>query len=200
MLRRTMMAAPSGPPPAGYTTLSSTDKSGNVALSGGNLVATGTVNGSGIARSIATITGKKYFEGVFTDSVGNGAVIAVGVATSAHGLATSLGYANPQGWAFWGSNVGARHNGATVIAQVGGDGATLGFAVDKDAGKLWIRDSNGVWMQGDPVAGTSPLWSNLTGNLYAAACPWANGTIVSMQFDPAGFKFPAPAGFSPMTS
>lgn len=181
-----------------YTVLSETDKSGNVLLSGGGLVAKGLVNGSGLARSIATISGKTYFEGVFTDQVGTGAVIAVGVATTAHTVGASLGYANPEGWAAWGSSVGLRSNGATVLAFSAVDGDVFGVAVDKPAGMIWFR-KNGVFLQGDPVAGTGASWSNLGGKvLHAAACPWGLGNIVTMRFDPAQFRDAAPAGFSPM--
>ncbi|MGQ4661358.1 hypothetical protein [Lysobacter sp. F6437] len=201
MLRRMMMAGSSGLPPSGYTELNPADKNGAVALSGGNLVASAIGNNAGIARSVAPIVGKRYFEGALTSQgIGVGALAACGIATSLHVLSASLGYANAQGWAFWGNDVGARHNGVTAITQSAGENAVLGFAVDQAAGTLWIRDTNGDWMQGEPESGTSPIWSNLSGDLYAAACPWNTGSIITMRFDPATFKFAAPAGFSPITS
>lgn len=182
-----------------YTTLSASDKSAGITLSGGNLVASASGTSNGIVRSVKNIIGKRYFEALFGGSVLTGAIQAAGVATSAHALTASLGYANPEGWAFWGENVGARHNGTTAIPSLGPGGTVLGFAVDQAAGKMWIR-KNGVWLQGAPESGTSPIWSNLAGTLYAAACPWANGIVTTMRFDPLTFRDPAPDGFDPIYS
>ncbi|WP_162782116.1 hypothetical protein [Arenimonas caeni] len=187
---------------ATYATLNPSDKSASITLSGGNLIATGGVNSSGVARSVQAISGKRYFEAVMITINTGVAVVAAGVATSAHSLTASLGYANPNGWAFWGRNTGARHNGATAIARTSASGDVFGFAVDEPNGKLWIRQ-NGSWIQGDPETDTNPIWSNLSGTLYAAACPWGSGTTsvtVEMRFDPATFSIAAPAGFDPMTA
>lgn len=182
-----------------FTKLNPLDKNASISLSGADLVATSGANGDGIVRSIQAITGKRYFEAAFTDVTNGTATIAAGIATSAHALTASLGYSNAFGWAFWGTNTGARHNGVTAVALVGGNGAVLGFAVDQPAGKMWIRGSDG-WIQGDPVTGASPIWSNLSGTLHAAACPWVSGSVVTMRFDPASFRDAAPSGFSPITA
>lgn len=186
----------------GYTTLNPDDKSTSVTLSGGNLIASANglnSNANGIARSVKAISGKRYFEARFSGSIFTGAIQAAGVATSAHSLTTSLGYANPNGWAFWGENVGARHNGVTAISGSGVGGDVFGFAVDQVAGKMWIR-KNGVWLKGNPATGVDPIWSNLSGTLYAAACPWGNNIVTTMRFDPATFRDPAPDGFDPIHS
>lgn len=184
--------------PSAYTALNPAATGAGLALSGGNLVATQSTSG-GISRSVAAITGKRYFESVFTQSTAaSGATIAAGVVNGSHGLTESLGFANANGWGFWGrTGYGARHNGVTAIMAEGLSGVVLGFAVDADAGKMWIR-RNGVWMQGDPATGTSPIWSNLSGTLYAAAGPWASASVVTMRFDPAQFSATAPSGFSPI--
>lgn len=202
MLRRMMMAGGGGgPEPVTYATLNPLDKAATVALSGGNLMATGagTANANGIVRSDLPLVGKRYFEAVFTNAVGSGATFAAGVATSAHALTASLGYANPDAWAFWGPQVGPRHNGLTATSSTSGAGTVIGFAVDQAGGKIWMR-KDGIWLQGDPSIGTSPLWSNLSGSLYAAACPWANGAVVTMRFNPESFRDAAPAGYFPITA
>jgi hypothetical protein len=186
-----------GSAPSLYTTLNPADKSANVTLSGGNLTAVGDVSGSGFARSVQAIAGKKYFEAVFNNSTGFGAVIAAGIATSTATLTGSLGYSTSDGWAFWGSNVGARHGGSTAVAGTSAAGDVFGFAVDEPNGEMWIR-KNGTWIQGDPETGTSPIWTDLSGTLYAAACPWDIGASITMRFDPASFRDAAPAGFDPI--
>lgn len=187
--------------PSMYTTLNPLDKSGQVSLSGGNLVATGGSSSSGIVRSIHPIVGKRYFEAVFTNQPGTGAVIGAGVANGSHVLTASLGFAsgNANGWGFWGrSGYGARHNGVTAVAGNSDTNDVFGFAVDEPGHKLWIS-KNGAWIQGDPETDSSPIWTNLSGTLYAAACPWATTVAVTMRFDPATFRDAAPAGFSPIT-
>lgn len=202
MLRRVMIATGGGFPPAAYATLNPSDKSSGVVLSAGNLVAVSAgTDTAGIARSTVPLSGKRYFEAEIYSSGPGTAVVAVGVATSAHSLTTSLGYSNPNGWAFWGNSTGARHNGVTAISQEVSGSQIIGVAVDVDTGKMWLR-RNGMWMQGDPASGANPIWSNLSGTLYAAACPWAasSGARVSMKFDPAHFSHAAPAGFSPLSA
>lgn len=185
-----------------YTTLNPADKSPNLTLSGGNLVATGDTFSSGFARSVHAITGKKYFEAVFTSQVAGTATIGAGVAQSTANNAASLGYSTADGWAFWGQNTGARHNGSTAISGTSSVADVFGFAVDVSTGSLWISQ-NGSWLGGgDPAAGTGAIWTNLTGTLYAAACPWTGpvSTVITMRFDPATFSYSAPSGFGPITA
>ena len=194
-----MLGAGSAAGGGGYTTLNPSDKNALITLSGGNLVASTSTTGSGIARSIASITGKKYFEAVFTTSSAGGSNIAAGVANGSHTLTDALGYSNANGWAFWGlTGPGARHNGVTAVTASAVQGDVFGFSVDQPNGRLWIR-KNGVELQGNPATGTSPIWSNLSGTLYAAACPWQAGNVVTMRFDPASFRDAAPTGFDPIT-
>lgn len=182
-----------------YTTLNPLDKSAGVTLSGGDLVASAPDTSAGLARSVHAINGKRYFEAVYTTVPGGTASIAAGVATSAAALAGSLGYSTADGWAFWGKVTGARHGGSTAISGSASSGDVFGFAVDKSRGRLWIR-KNGTWIKGNPATNTSPIWTNLSGTLYAAACPWDTGATIAMRFNPATFSNPAPSGFSPITA
>lgn len=201
MLRRVMMAGAGSLPPATYATLNSADKGAGVVLSGGDLTAKSAgSDAAGIVRSTVQLTGKRYFEATIYAGGGGAAIVAVGVASAAHSLSESLGYGNPNGWAFWGNSTGARHNGTTALPDSVSGVQVIGAAVDADNGRMWLR-RNGTWMQGDPATGTMPIWSNLSGSLYAAACPWAGsvGAEVTMRFNPAQFSNAAPAGFLPVT-
>lgn len=180
-----------------YTAMNPADKAPNINLASGDLVVTSTVVGPGIVRSVANITGKKYFEAVFVAAEGGTATIAAGVAMSTHTITAPLGYSVPEGWGFWGTGTGARHNGTTAISTGSSPGDVYGFAVDQPGGKLWIR-KNGTWLQGDPATDTLPIWTDLSGTLYAAACPWTPDAIIHMRFDPGTFANAAPSGFSPI--
>jgi len=182
-----------------YATLNPSDKSSNVTLSGSDLIASSTVTSAGLARSVQTITGKKYFEAVFTNvDTPATAVISAGVCNTS--LAnTASGYNDANSWSYWGTNAGARNSGSLVISNSSAEGDVLGFAVDVTANKMWIR-KNGTWLQGDPAAGTSPIWTNLTGTLHAYASPWDSNAVVTMRFDPSSFSNAAPSGFDPMTA
>lgn len=183
-----------------YTAMNPSDKGANVTLSGGNLIVGASVSSAGIVRSVQTLSGKRYFEAVFTAGGVGTATIAAGVANSSHVLTASLGYSNANGWALWGTGTGARHNGVTAVAASVGIGSVIGIAVDITLGRMWIS-VDGTWMaSGDPATNTNPIWTNLAGTLYAAACPWTSAAIITMRFDPATFATPAPSGFSPITA
>lgn len=194
MMRRFGQAAGGG---GIYTSLNPADKAAGVSLSGGNLVAS---NGSGstigIVRSLHAITGKRYFEAVFTAVISTGGVISAGIAKSTADLNADLGSAADT-WAAWATTTGLYHSGTQTLAYTSGAGDVFGFAVDQLGGKLWVR-KNGTWLTGDPVAGTSPAWSDLSGTLHAAANPWGSGNVVTMRFDPASFSHAAPTGFDPI--
>lgn len=176
-----------------YATLNPADRSGAIALTNGNLTATAASTNAGIARSTVKIAGKRYFEVVFSNVAGTVATVAAGVANQAHVLSASLGFANPNGWAFWGPSTGARHNGATAIAGTASTGDVFGFAVDTATGELRIS-KNGTFLNSG-----NAIWANLSGDLYAAAGPWTNNTSVTMRFSPDAWSYPAPPGYSPMT-
>lgn len=182
-----------------YTTLNPSDKSAGVVLSGGDLIATSSYTSAGAVRSVQSITGKKYFEGVFTAAPSGGATIAIGVAKSTATITGPVGYSSSDGWMYWGANPGAgcRSGGVTAFADSSVQGDRFGFACDQAAGKLWIRKNNGAWFGGgDPASGTSPTFSGLTGTLMACACPWAGSHVIMMAFDPATWVDSAPSGFT----
>lgn len=194
-----LLIAYGGAAPSLWTTLNPSDKSADIGLSGGNLVATGNSAASGIVRAVhGKSTGKYYFEAVLTTAPSAGGVdtIAVGLANSTHGLTTSLGYANANGWALWGvGGSGYRHNGLVLSHTSSTEGDVYGFHVDLDADSLWVARNN-TQLQGNPATGTSPLSNNLTGTMYPAACPWSLNRVITMRFDPASHSYSPAAGFT----
>lgn len=183
-----------------YTALNPADKSPYITLSEGDLKATGSGSSNGIVRSVAALAGKRYFEAVFLIGSAQNASIAAGVAKSTASLTASLGYSASDGWAMWGIGPGARHGGVTAASASVANNDVVGFAVDATNGKMWIR-KNGIWLaSGDPGTGANPLWTDLAGTLFAAACPWISANQILMRFDPATFRDPAPADFDPVTA
>lgn len=132
-----------------------------------------TASTSGFVRTnTGKSSGKYYFEISWENAqIGTG---SVGCGLVQDSLAnTSNTYTTNQAWAVWGRNAGARHNSVNAHSFASEASERWGFAVDLDAGELWIWDHNAsAWLQGDPEAGTSPTWSNLSGTLHPYAQPW----------------------------
>jgi len=177
-------------------TLNPSDKASLVVLDATNLIASSTSGGFGFARATKKLTGKMYFEAVFTTVYSSGGVIAAGVVHSTTSTSADAGSSTAD-WGYWGAddNGGMYYNGVQMYATAGEpNGTVLGFAVDIGAGKLWVR-RNGVWKSGDPAAGTSPSYTGLSGTLYPFAEPWGAGNVVTMRFASATFRDAAPSGY-----
>jgi hypothetical protein len=71
------------------------------------------------------------------------------------------------------------------------------FALDMDAGKLWVGDTNTWYNSGDPGAGTTPAVSGLSGTAYPAVTQY-NGTAnaYTANFGASAFNYTVPAGFN----
>lgn len=186
-----------------YTTLNPADKQTNLTLSGGNLIATANTNNSGFCRAVHyKSSGKWYFEAVLTTATQGSDTIAVGFGTSiaAGGNSNALAYSTSQGWAIWGHGGGGSgwRNSGLVLSATSAQGDVFGFCLDLDAGKVWVLKNN-TSLQGDPVAGTSPLSTNIsaTGPVAPAACPWKVPHVITMRFDPASFSYSTPSGYTP---
>lgn len=181
---------------ATYTTFNPSDKHTNVALSGGNLVASTISANSGFVRAIAgKSSGKWYFEMVLTTCTAGADTIAVGLSRATHLTSGALGYSDADGWALWGHGGSGFRNGGLVLSHSAAQGDVIGFAVDLDNDRIWVSKNN-TWIQGNPAAGTSPLSTNLSGTLYPSACPWKAGHVITGRFDPSSHSYSPPSGFT----
>ena len=94
---------------------------------------------------------------------------------------TDLGN-NINSWAILNNSSRTYHNGST--ASYGtfdlGAGDVIGFAYDADAGKLWVSE-DGSFL-GDPVAGTSPAFSGITGTIVPAMGGGSGSMISKWNF------------------
>jgi hypothetical protein len=155
----------------------SSDIGTNVAQVHDFTVTNTTASTSGFARTITgKSSGKYYFEISWEDGKTGTGTIGCGLVQSSLANTAST-YSSSQAWTVWGRGAGARHNGVLTHAFATDASERWGFAVDLDAGELWIWDHNGsAWLQGNPETGTSPTWSNLSGTLHPFAQPWFAGS------------------------
>ena len=147
-------------------------------------------------RSIRSIafqnTGKYYWEVRLDSTVDDNA--SVGIVTSA-ALPAYLGQ-NDQSWGF--SFEGrSLHDGTAGPGGVTGvQGSIIQVALDLDSGKIFFGQ-NGTWIiNGDPVAGTNPSFSGITGPIYAGAAVYNPAAQTTTNFGQTLFNYPVPAGFN----
>lgn len=144
------------------------DKSADIQLSGGNLVAT-KINAVDVeaVRCNTALSGKKYFEVVVDVSGGSGEFILIGIANLTFPVSggpgqdtDSYGYYQDTGEKYYNNVLSAY--GATYKTN----GDVIGVAVDTAAGKIWWS-KNGTWQNsGDPGAGTGEAFSGISGTFY----------------------------------
>lgn len=179
-----------------YATWNPADKGASVALSGGNLTATGS-GGAGAVRSTASkTTGKYYYECVVTNTV-SASTVLVGVANAAANIAGPLSTANASTIVFRFDGLVFRNS--TNLGDLGANnvnGDIIMIAVDIDNGRFYVG-RNGTWLNSaDPAAGTGSLAFTPSGAIYPAVNV-ANLAAWTARFDPASFSYSAPSGFSP---
>ncbi|WP_119832271.1 DUF7483 domain-containing protein [Azospirillum cavernae] len=178
------------------------DKGSDVTLSNANLTVN-TTNGpydaSCYVRSVASVsasTATGYYWEVRCNDATNSETF--GVATSAWAGAHS-------GSGFWGARrtIGSEiyrcgsgisiDNVASAVKQVGD---VYQFALKNGCLHVGL---NGVWIgASDPVANTAPLWSGITGSVYAAVTDHDNSssTNVTANFGASAFVYPIPTGYT----
>lgn len=189
--------------PVVWATWNPADKSVNVALTNGNLAATGSTTNASCRATSSKTSGKYYFEATWTGSnfsVQSGA--AVGIVTSTGNVSTGF-TSGPsalvriaQGMILYnGSDSGM----ATSALAPGG---VHGVAVDLDNKRIWFRNNAGLWNgsgAANPATNTGGLdiSSLFTAN---AAYPAFSGHSVSStattNFGASSFTGAVPAGFT----
>lgn len=206
----------------GGTTWNPSDKTGNVTLSSGNLVATWNDAGSnpfGVRATVPIGTGKYYFEIACGDNLS--AIRGVGLIKSTANIASpsanlsdnvdAVTARSQSGWVVLaGAAVGNYGNTSTK-------GASHYFrvAVDGTAKKIWfVSFDDSAWCAGDanlwrgaaggsvgdPAAGTNGLdFSSLTGTLYPFCFGATNGQVFTARFKSSSWVRSAPSGFGELT-
>lgn len=189
---------------AATVTWNPSDKHADIALSGGDLVATkgGATNASRSLRAtLGRSTGKFYFE-IAVTAGGTSPFMQIGVATSSLALTGSLNAA--AGWCYY-QDTGAKQHNSTSTAYGASytTGDVIGVAVDLDSGKIWFAKNNAWQGSGDPAAGTNEAFSSLSGTIYPAAALYRKDApvhVLTARFKSSDFTYSPPAGFSPWGS
>lgn len=180
------------------------DKSSNLTLSGGNLIAKKTSGDHSHDGSVRATTGKssgKWYWEVEQTSNGAGDSAEVGVMNLSAPLTNYVG-SSSGGYAYFDVN-GKKYNSG-VGTTFGPPYTTFNFimvALDMDAGKVWFG-LNGNWQGGslpNPATGTSPAFSGLSGTMYPAVGMYDINSIFTAKFLASSWSYVAPSGFVQLT-
>lgn len=186
-----------------FTTWDPANISANLALSGGNLVATksGAI-ASAHTRSLAShSTGKYYCEITATSKGTTAETDAVGVMNGSEVFTQFLGHT-----ATGNLSIGYYDDGAVLLNNVSvvamntwTTGDVISMAVDIGASRIWFRKNAGLWNNNagaDPAAGTNGInISAITGALYAGNELEKSGDIGTANFGASAYAQSVPSGF-----
>lgn len=189
-------------PYATYDGTSTATKGTNITLSGGNLTEVNTTSTSNcVIATIFKSSGKWYWEDYVTSyTLGTIMGIAkVGINTGSYLGADTCGYG------IWSGSGGTIYHSGVPSAPCSGGfvvSGWIGHALDMDNGKYWVTDNTGVWKgfnagvgtNGDPVAGTYPAVTGLTG-AWGPAGGYQNENT-TMNCGQSTFHFTPPSGFN----
>lgn len=177
------------------------DKSANVTLSGGSLVATTTSATQGAVRATAsTSTTKTYVE--FTISNITGTLWSVGFANALAALGTAMG-SDANSTVFQPNQTGrAFFNNASLGADYAGAvNQTVCCAFDPVAKLIWFRYGFGYWngvVTADPASGVGgrSVAAIAAGPYFPVFAANGSGASVTARFGALDTWFPVPAGFA----
>ncbi len=183
------------------------DKSADMVLSGGNLVATTTTHRVQMVRgTTAHSTGKFYLEyaAVSSPAFGVGQQWYAGFANATEGLSLTLG-GSLNSVADIESSVGAVWQNAVPLQVIDhiASGNVRGVAIDLDASKIWVRKApSGNWNNSgsaNPATGAGGITFTTLGTTYAAFGGIVPGLVCTVNFGATAYVGTAPSGFGNWT-
>lgn len=172
------------------------------------------ISGGGTERSVATMygasSGKFYFEWETPNPV---PVLSPNLVALVNDFRRSDGFGLSGGilgrtensWALLLATGNRQHNSVSSEAYANTDlqALRLGFAIDLDAGKWYVRNNLGYLGNGDPIAGTNAIHDNLSGTIRVATTCVGDGTSHSgarIFMDSDTWSFDAPVGYREWSS
>ncbi len=184
-------------------TWSGTDKTANVTVSGGSLVATTTsATAGGVRANTSFASGKQYYEVLLSVIVG--ANYGIGWANATAALTAFIGndkngtavFPNTTNSQFWYNNVNQGTLGVT-----GATTALLQIAIDIGGKLVWFRYNGQFWngsATADPGGGTGGLSLSTinAGPYFPVFCANGSGASVTANFGATAFLAAIPSGFS----
>ena len=170
------------------------DKSADITLSGGDLIATCAVEGWTSVRSLfGTSSGKWYWEITIDDITNHYGEVAVG--DSGVGLDDEPGV-DVDGYAYRGFGDKMNNDVYTGYGDSFAAGDVISVALDMDAGKIWWG-KDGVWQaSGNPAAGTNEAYSGIVGTFHAMICIYHASKYMTANFGASAFSHSVPSGFT----
>jgi hypothetical protein len=204
-----------------YCTWNPNSKGSLMTVTGGNLNASTSANGSQqapeVGGTVAVSSGKWYWELTITASDGGRTYVGVGDGTRTgnnygqNGYEGNTGYGQSTGtYGYFGSN-GNRYqgDGSTWTNTTSAYGNTyttndvIGVALDLDNGKIWFS-KNGTWQaSGDPAAGTNAAFTSVSGlktPLWKAYCDTSPPSSCAGNFGQRPFSYTPPSGFKTLNT
>lgn len=179
------------------TTWNTTDNSGNIARSNGNLTLTSSFSGFETVRSVASHSTGKFFAELVWNPLGGGAL-----AGTANGTFVPNAYTGSDS-----NSVGAWTSSTTLFGGGGiGSNTTwasadvVDIAIDLGAQLIWQRTNGGNWN----ASGTANPATGTGGNSFSGigAGPYFfsvtlqdSGDVVIANFGATAYSFTPPAGF-----
>lgn len=181
-----------------YATLNPSDKGSNITLSNGDLSAENSSAGwNSVRATIGLTTGKWYWEITTYSGSSDGNSGLYGIMDDGALVSSYAGASNK------GAGVQAGANYDWLLASVTGNfsGAVgslgsstiLGFAMDVDAGKVWIS-KNGTWVNGDPTG--AHVWGIGADTWYPTISCNNTGAVSTANFGATAFAYSVPSGFN----
>lgn len=175
------------------------DKDSDVTLTNSDLTMSMPGSTTGGVRTTAAVAGGKAYWEVQQDNVGS--ATRIGIANGSYVVSGAPGH-DANSWSVDGDG-NVRNNSSTAIRDIGvmpaATGGILMFALDMDAGKLWIGDADAnTWYEsGDPAAGTGEQFSGITGPIYVCAGRSSGGSTRGATLPVlASYLRSPPAGFT----
>ena len=165
----------------------------NTTFSNGNLqIATASGSNSLGVSTIPTSSGKWYFEA--TQTASGDATFGIWQPFSS----TTLFYSSPNNNYRWYGGNGNVYDGAGNVAQSYStytNGDVLGIALDLDNGKVYYSKNNVYQGSSNPVTGTNPVASGLTGTWLFGCNTGGTGATFNANFGQRPFAYTPPTGF-----
>lgn len=171
----------------------------NYTLSNGNRDVSSTASAAAncVVSASSHSTGKYYFE--IVRGPNNFIVAGLHNKAPASAIHEQPGQ-NAQSWGIFFNNGQMYHNGSVSGTYGSGsntDGAVFGFAIDFDNAKLFMSLNNSWQGSGDPVAGTNPAWTDISGTCRIALnCYFGSPVTASCNFTSSQFTYSPPSGYS----
>jgi hypothetical protein len=180
-----------------YATINPADKDPQMSLNSTHLIASGVDGFWAAARATQAFANKQYYEmtmsNVSSTKSGGIGLLDIGASILNYlGSSALCGGINSEDT----QPVSAGTITKTATTWISNSISVWGFAMDEPNKKAWVQKAAAVWLDGNPVTGTSPTFSAWSGTTYPAASIAGGGFTITYNFGASPFTYPVPSGFN----